>query len=94
MNRPHVFLAPVLATMFWKRTTTPGALVSMFAGAAAVLFVELTDYINIESLFVALPVSVVTLFAVTFATKPETDKLDIYFDDEWEKRHGNIENAT
>lgn len=87
-------LAPVVATMFWKRATKPAALITMFVGGAIYVTLELTKLISLPPLFISLPVSAILMVVISLFTKADTDKLDIYFDDEWAKSSRNPENAA
>ncbi|MDO5627372.1 MAG: sodium:solute symporter family protein [Mobilicoccus sp.] len=62
----------VLAAVFWKRATAPGALAGMIAGGVATLAWEITGSTDIvQSVMIALPVAVLTMVVVSLLTTPD-----------------------
>ncbi|MBP2259161.1 sodium:solute symporter family protein [Virgibacillus alimentarius] len=64
----------VLATFFWKRATTAGALSSIIIGGSATIIWEqiLNKPLDWNSVIVALPLSVLTLITVSLITNDQT----------------------
>jgi SSS family solute:Na+ symporter len=88
-------LAPALATMFWKRATTPGCIAAMVVGGGSYLIIQLTRIVPWPPLYFSLPVSLVLLIVVSLATKPsDPSTYDVYFEDEWAKSPKNPESSA
>jgi SSS family solute:Na+ symporter len=72
----------VLATLFWRRATTPGVLAGLAAGAAATLFFFARPELRLLELHegvLGLLVHVPVLVAVSLATpRQEREHVDLY----------------
>ncbi|MQA01896.1 MAG: sodium:solute symporter family protein [Streptosporangiales bacterium] len=66
----------VIGMLFWRRVTTAGALASMISGAAAVLIWEfpLGKPMELNSVLIALPISVLALVVGSLLTKPDEQR--------------------
>ena len=83
-------LIPVLATMFWKRATSPGVIASMLGGGIS--YVVLSKLVTWPPLFVSIPVSLVLLVVISLMTPAQDPRqYAIYFDEEWNKHYPDRE---
>ncbi len=83
-------LVPVLATMFWKRATSPGVIASMLGGGIS--YVVLSKLVTWPPLFVSIPVSLVLLVVISLMTPAQDPRqYAIYFDEEWNKHYPDRE---
>lgn len=72
-------LAPVLFGLFWKGTTRKAGVISMWIGLSAAVIWQISGHpFGLHPVFIGLPLSILTLFAVSLlSTQSEKDLLEL-----------------
>jgi solute:Na+ symporter, SSS family len=72
-------LAPVLFGLFWKGTTRKAGVISMWIGLSVAVIWQISGHpFGLHPVFIGLPLSILTLFAVSLlSTQSEKDLLEL-----------------
>lgn len=62
-------LAPIIFGLFWKKVTSAAGIASMWGGLISAVIWQVSGHpFGLHPIFIGLPVSIIILLAVTFAT--------------------------